>query len=69
MCFVGSFLTNHLWDSMVLFIFFLYWGTCAILMMFIERDMERKERELENLKFKIVTNLLTKKNVIKRRKK
>ena len=61
MCFVGSFLTNHLTDSLLLFGMMIFWHVCAIILMQKEREVEKAEFELESLKFKIIVNLLDKK--------
>ena len=58
MCFVGSLLANHLWDSLLLFGMFIFWNFCAIYIMPKEFQMERAERMHARAKFEIIIHLL-----------
>ena len=60
MCFVGSFLTNHLWDSLLLFIMMIYWFGATIFAHFMERKMEMLERLSKRLKDEIIIETLIK---------
>ena len=65
-CFVGSFLTNHVWDSFLLFAMFICWNYAGFYMMIKERDLARIERnheraKHERAKFELFVDLLEQK--------
>jgi len=50
MCFVGSLLTNHLWDSLLLIGMMLFWHILAIIIIPKENELEMLEMRLEERK-------------------
>lgn len=60
MCFVGSFLTNHLWDSLLLLIMMFYWFGATLFSFWMERRIERLERLSQRLKDEIILDSLIK---------
>ena len=67
-CFVGSFLTNHVWDSILLFGMFFYWSFAGVYMMIKERDLARMELQ-RSLFQSALKNLLTPIEKPKRKRK
>lgn len=61
----GSFLTNHVWDSIAMLFIGGFWTCCAVFSMTSERMIEHLERRLQNVKFNLIVDLLSEK---KRRK-
>ena len=58
MCFVGSFLTNHVWDSFLLILMFFFWSGCALFIMPKEFLLDKIAKTHERAKFEIIVHLL-----------
>jgi hypothetical protein len=61
----GSFLTNHVWDSIAMFFIGGFWLLGAVFCAVHERLIEHLEKRLQNIKFNLIVDLLSEK---KRRK-
>jgi len=57
-CFVGSLLTNHIWDSMLLFVMFFFWSIFSIFFLLAEIKIEKLQRKLERAKDQCIIRFL-----------